>query len=97
LSLLDSRSQLPAKLVILLPAGKPIFFRPAISSARLNSACHAHLVQATDHSCSFGGALAMYALDYPLPNLLNHLASPKCAKVGNQWDRCGAYYVYPIG
>jgi len=39
----------------------------------------------------------MYGLDYPLPNLLNHLASPTCAKVGNQWDRCGAYYVNPIG
>jgi hypothetical protein len=41
--------------------------------------------------------IAMYGQDYALPNLLSHLASPTCAKVGNQWDRCGAYYVNPIG
>jgi hypothetical protein len=40
--------------------------------------------------------IAMYGLDYPLPNLLNLLASSTCAKVGSQWDRCGAYYVNPI-
>jgi hypothetical protein len=25
----------------------------------------------------------------------HHLASPTCEKAGNQWDRCGVYYVTP--
>ena len=33
----------------------------------------------------------------PMPSLLEHLAAPGCAKVGSQWDRCGVYYVEPIG
>ena len=32
----------------------------------------------------------------PMPSLLEHLAAPGCAKVGSQWDRCGAHYVEPI-
>jgi hypothetical protein len=34
--------------------------------------------------------------DYAMPNLLKHLASPRCDKLGHQWDRCGVYYVNPI-
>src|SRR5262249_25957843 len=41
--------------------------------------------------------IAMYGSDCPLPKLLDYLASPNCAKVGNQWDRGGGYYVNPIG
>ena len=37
-----------------------------------------------------------YGADYPLPNLLDHLAMPDCSKIKNQWDRCGVYYVNPI-
>jgi hypothetical protein len=35
--------------------------------------------------------------NYPLPSLLDHLAAPGCSRIGNQWDRCGAYYLDPIG
>jgi hypothetical protein len=47
----------------------------------------------------FSGAelMARFGLEYPLPNLLEHLAAPDCSRRGNQWDRCGAYYVNPIG
>jgi hypothetical protein len=38
-----------------------------------------------------------YGVEYPLPNLLDHLAMPGCSKIQNQWDRCGVYYVNPIG
>jgi hypothetical protein len=31
-----------------------------------------------------------------LPNLLDHLAMPRCSKIKSQWDRCGLYYVNPI-
>jgi hypothetical protein len=34
--------------------------------------------------------------DYPMPNLLEHLARPGCARIGSPWDRCGVYYVEPI-
>ncbi len=34
---------------------------------------------------------------YPMPSLLNELAKPGCARLGNQWDHCGVYYVEPIG
>jgi hypothetical protein len=37
-----------------------------------------------------------YGAEYPLPNLLDHLAMPDCSKIKNQWDRCGVYYVNPI-
>jgi hypothetical protein len=37
-----------------------------------------------------------YGVEYPLPNLLDHLAMPGCSKIKNQWDRCGIYYVNPI-
>jgi hypothetical protein len=33
----------------------------------------------------------------PMPTLLERLAAPGCPKVGSQWDRCGMYYVEPIG
>jgi hypothetical protein len=32
-----------------------------------------------------------------MPNLLERLAAPGCAKVGSQWDRCGVHYVEPVG
>src|SRR5260221_754415 len=37
-----------------------------------------------------------YGAEYPLPNLLDHLAMPDCSKIKNQWDRCGVYYVNAI-
>ena len=37
-----------------------------------------------------------YGAEYPLPNLLDHLAMPGCTKIKSQWDRCGVYYVNPI-
>jgi hypothetical protein len=40
--------------------------------------------------------VALYGAEYPLPNLLDHLAMPGCAKIKSQWDRCGVYYVNPI-
>jgi hypothetical protein len=39
--------------------------------------------------------IAIYGAEYPLPNLLDHLAMPGCPKIKNQWDRCGVY-VNPI-
>ena len=41
--------------------------------------------------------IALHGADYPLPNLLGHLAAPGCSKVGSYWDRCGVHYVEPIG
>ena len=38
---------------------------------------------------SYGEACAM-------PSLLNKLAKPGCARLGNQWDHCGVHYVEPI-
>jgi hypothetical protein len=32
----------------------------------------------------------------PMPSLLERLAAPGCAKIGQQWDRCGVHYVEPI-
>ena len=32
----------------------------------------------------------------PMPSLLEHLAAPGCARIGQQWDRCGVHYVKPI-
>jgi hypothetical protein len=33
----------------------------------------------------------------PMPSLLERLAAPGCARIGQQWDRCGVHYVEPIG
>jgi hypothetical protein len=41
--------------------------------------------------------IAAHGADYPMPNLLNHLAAPGCSRLGSQWDRCGVHYVEPIG
>ena len=40
--------------------------------------------------------IAAHGADYPMPNLLNHLAAPNCPRLGSQWDRCGVRYVEPI-
>jgi hypothetical protein len=40
--------------------------------------------------------IAAHGEDYPMPNLLNHLAAPSCSRLGSHWDRCGAHYVEPI-
>ena len=40
--------------------------------------------------------IASHGADYPMPNLLNHLAAPSCSRLGSQWDRCGVHYVEPI-
>jgi hypothetical protein len=45
---------------------------------------------------SRAGLIANYGAEYPLPNLLDHLAMPGCSKIKSQWDRCGVYYVNPI-
>jgi hypothetical protein len=36
--------------------------------------------------------IANYGAEYPLPNLLDHLAAPGCSKIKSQWDPCGVYY-----
>jgi hypothetical protein len=40
--------------------------------------------------------IAAHGADYPMPNLLNHLAAPSCSRLGSHWDRCGVHYVEPI-
>jgi hypothetical protein len=40
--------------------------------------------------------IASHGAEYPMPNLLNHLAAPSCSRLGSDWDRCGVYYVEPI-
>jgi hypothetical protein len=40
--------------------------------------------------------IAAHGADYPMPNLLNHLAAPGCSRLSSQWDRCGVHYVEPI-
>ena len=40
--------------------------------------------------------IASHGADYPMPNLLNHLAAPGCSRLGSTWDRCGVHYVEPI-
>src|SRR5262245_22237845 len=35
------------------------------------------------------------ATDYPMPNVLNHLAAPSSKRLGSHWDRCGVHYVDP--
>ncbi len=41
--------------------------------------------------------IASHSAECPMPSLLNELAKPGCARLGNQWDHCGVYYVEPIG
>src|SRR5215467_5975893 len=31
--------------------------------------------------------IASHGADYPMPNLLNHLAAPNCSRLGSHWDR----------
>jgi hypothetical protein len=45
---------------------------------------------------SRGDLIASHGADYPMPNLLNHLAAPGCSRLGSHWDRCGVHYVEPI-
>jgi hypothetical protein len=40
--------------------------------------------------------IALYGPEYPLPDLLDHLAAPDCPKIKSQWDRCGVHYLNPI-
>src|SRR5499427_9584821 len=40
--------------------------------------------------------IASHGADYPMPNLLNHLAAPSCSRLASHWDRCGVHYVEPI-
>jgi hypothetical protein len=40
--------------------------------------------------------IASHGADYPMPNLLNHLAAPNCSRLDSHWDRCGVHYVEPI-
>jgi hypothetical protein len=40
--------------------------------------------------------IATHGADHPMPNLLDHLASPGCSRLGSHWDRCGVHYVEPI-
>ena len=40
--------------------------------------------------------IASYGADYPMPDLLDHLAAPSCSRHGSMWDRCGVHYVTPI-
>jgi hypothetical protein len=40
--------------------------------------------------------IAEHGSDYPMPDLLGHVAAPGCSRVGSYWDRCGVYYVEPI-
>src|SRR5215470_17208443 len=40
--------------------------------------------------------IASHGADYPMPNLLVHLAAPSCGRLGSNWDRCGVHYVEPI-
>ena len=40
--------------------------------------------------------IASHGAEYPLPDLLDHLAMPGCPKIKSQWDRCGVHYLNPI-
>jgi hypothetical protein len=40
--------------------------------------------------------IAEYGPACPMPSLLEHLAAPDCARIRQQWDRCGVHYVEPI-
>jgi hypothetical protein len=55
------------------------------------------------HKCEWRAAferselIAAHGADCPMPSLLDKLAAPGCARIGSSWDRCGVYYVEPIG
>jgi hypothetical protein len=40
--------------------------------------------------------IAAHGADYPMPNLLDHLAATDCPRLDSTWDRCGVHYVEPI-
>jgi hypothetical protein len=40
--------------------------------------------------------VASHGADRLMPDLLEHLARPGCARIGSSWDRCGVYYVEPL-
>src|SRR5207248_3845661 len=33
--------------------------------------------------------ISNYGAEYPMPNLLDHLAMPGCSKIRSHWNRCG--------
>jgi len=39
--------------------------------------------------------IASHGADYPMPNLLNHLAAPSCDRLGSHWDRSGVLFCEP--
>jgi hypothetical protein len=49
------------------------------------------------HKCEWRAAFERSELICPMPSLLDKLAAPGCARIGSSWDRCGVYYVEPIG
>jgi hypothetical protein len=40
--------------------------------------------------------IALHGADSAMPDLLNQLAAPGCARIGSNWDRCAVHYVEPI-
>jgi hypothetical protein len=76
--------------------------RGAITVYRLRDEPHATILIACT-KCDWKAAfnrdelIAEHGADRPLPELLSLVAAPGCSRVGSQWDRCGAYYVEPIG
>ena len=40
--------------------------------------------------------IAAHGAACPMPSLLERLTAPGCARIGQQWDRCGAHCVEPI-
>jgi hypothetical protein len=40
--------------------------------------------------------MAEHGAAAPMPSPLGRLAAPGCAKIGQQWDRCGVHYVEPV-
>jgi hypothetical protein len=76
--------------------------RGAITVYRLRDEPHATILIACT-KCDWKSAfnrdelIAEQGADRPLPELLSLVAAPGCSRVGSQWDRCGAYYVEPIG
>jgi hypothetical protein len=39
--------------------------------------------------------IALLGADRAMPDLLDQLAVPGCARIGSNWDRCGAHFVEP--
>jgi len=37
--------------------------------------------------------IALHGADRAMPDLLDQLAVPGCARIGSNWDRCGAHFV----